>query len=71
MRTDYENLADGQRLILYPNDSNPLHKQPITASYAAGYFYCDGTPPMDGPDYYFGDVAAYCEGFELEEHPND
>lgn len=66
MRTDFENLDDGSRIRLYPNNSNPLHKKPVVATYSSGYFYCDGTPPMEGPDYYFGDVMAYNDGFEDE-----
>jgi hypothetical protein len=64
MRTDFENLEDGQRVILYPNASNPLHKRPVTATYQSGYFYCDGTDPTLGPDYYWRDVLVYNDGFE-------
>jgi hypothetical protein len=63
MRTDFESLSDGDRITLYPNASNPLHSAPVTATYASGYFYCEGTDPTEGPDYYFGDVLRYNEGF--------
>ena len=64
MRTDFDMLENGQRITLYPNAQNPLHKQPINATYSGGYFFCDGTSPMDGPDYYLGDVLAYNDGYE-------
>ncbi len=35
------------------------------ATYSSGYFYCKGTPPEEGPDYYMGDVLAYNDGFLL------
>lgn len=63
MRTDFHDLCDGDRVKLYPNTANPLHKSPVIATYSGGYFYCDGTTPADGPDYYLGDVAAYNDGF--------
>lgn len=65
MRTDFENLQDGQRIRLIPNQSNPLYKKPVLATFSGGYFYCDGSDPLAGPDYYFGDVLAYNEGFEV------
>lgn len=65
LRTDFENLSDGDRITLYPNERNPLHKKPMIATFQSGYFYCDDTNPMDGPDYYFGDVLAYNHGFAL------
>jgi hypothetical protein len=64
MRTDFENLADGQTITLFPNEVNPLHSAPIKATYSGGYFYCEGSNPMDGPDYYLGDVLDYNEGFD-------
>ena len=64
MDIDFENLCDGQRVRLFPNNTNPLHKRPINATYQSGYFYCDGTPPAEGPDYYLGDVLAYNDGFQ-------
>ncbi|MEM6900313.1 MAG: hypothetical protein AAF583_11130 [Pseudomonadota bacterium] len=65
MRQDVQNLDDGAEIILYPNASNPLHSKPIKATYAGGYFYCEGSNPVDGPDYYFGDVLAYNDGFTV------
>ena len=59
MRTDFENLEDGDRITLYPNDSNPLHNKPIVATHRHGYYYCDNTDPLEWPDYYFNDVAVY------------
>lgn len=68
MRTDFESLKDGDKVLLYPNDYNPLHKKPIVALYSDGYFYCDGTSPQEGPDYYLGDVSTYNDGFsDLEQ----
>ena len=31
------------------------------------YFFCEGTDPEHGPDYHLGDVAAFCEGWEMDE----
>ena len=63
LRQDFENLSDGDRIVLHPNSDNPLHKRPVTATFQGGYFYCDGTNSTDGPDYYFRDVLAYNDGF--------
>ncbi len=65
LRTDFEHLEDGERITLYPNADNPLHKKPVTATYSGGYFYCDGSDLMEGPDYYLGDVLDYNDGFEI------
>ena len=67
MRTDFENLSDGAVVVLHPNAGNPLHKKPIRATYAGGYFYCDGTNPEEGPDYYWRDVLTFNDGFEIAE----
>lgn len=64
MRTDFQNLTDGDTVILQPNDANPIHKKPVKATFLSGYFYCEGSDPTLGPDYYFGDVLAYNDGFE-------
>lgn len=64
MRTDFETLQDGDKVRLFPNVNNPLHKKPVVATYASGYFYCEGSPAHEGPDYYMGDVLAYNDGFE-------
>ena len=61
-----EDLEDGEQVILYPNADNPLHKQPIRATHQGGYFYCDGSKPEDGPDYYFGDVLRYNSRIERQ-----
>jgi hypothetical protein len=66
MRTDIENLKDGDRVVLFPNSLNPLHKKPITASFHDGYFYCESSHAEDGPDYYWRDVLEFNEGFEVE-----
>lgn len=63
MRTDFENLSEGDVITLYPNSANPLHKGPVKATYTNGYFFCEGGNPAEGPDYYLGDVMAYNEGF--------
>lgn len=65
MRTDFENLSDGDVVTLHPNASNPLHKRPVEATYQSGYYYCKGTDPRTGPDYYFRDVQAYNHGFTM------
>lgn len=58
-------LNDGDRVRLYPNFFNPIHKRPVDAMYSGGYFYCDDYDPMNGPDYYFGDVLRYNDKIEL------
>lgn len=68
MRTDFDNLQDGDRVMLFPNNANPLHKRATTATYSSGYFYCDGTSPANWPDYYWGDVLTYNNGFEIIAH---
>lgn len=64
--TNLHDLEDGQAVILHPNAMNPLHKHPVKATYSGGYFYCDGTDPIDGPDYYLADVFSYNERIEIE-----
>jgi hypothetical protein len=65
MRTDFDKIEDGSLVLLHPNANNPLHKKPVKAVYARGYFYCQGTLPTEGPDYYLGDVLRYNDGFEV------
>ena len=65
MRTDIENLADGDKVTLHPNETNPLHKSPVEAVYFSGYFHCSGHDPAEGPDYYWGDVLKYNHGFTV------
>lgn len=65
-RTDFETLEDGDKVTLFPNADNPLHKKPVKADFAGGYFYCEGTNPAEGPDYYFGDVLTFNHGFEKD-----
>jgi hypothetical protein len=59
LQTDLTVLDDGTTVTLYPNSANPLHKTPQRATYSRGYFYCDKSDPMDGPDYCFRDVLTY------------
>lgn len=63
MRTDFENLSNGDQITLHPLPNNPLHKKPVKATYQSGYFYCEGTDPTEGPDYYFRDFLQFNEGF--------
>jgi hypothetical protein len=65
LRIDFENLQDGDSIILHPSPDNPIHSMPVKATFAGGYFYCEGTPLEDGPDYYFGDVLRYVDGFSM------
>lgn len=65
MRTDFENLKDGDVVTLHLNSHNPLHTKPVRATFAGGYYYCEGTDPMDGPDYYFRDVVQFNDGFTV------
>lgn len=63
IRTDFETINDGDRIVLHPNDDNPIHKDKVTATFINGYFYCDGSKAEDGPDYYWRDVSIYNNGF--------
>lgn len=65
--TDLAKLSNGDRVKLFPNNENPLHKHPVLATFQGGYFYCDGSPPEDGPDYYFRDVFQFNHGFLFAE----
>ena len=62
---DLRNVEDGSRIRLAPNEINPLHKKPVLAWYSGGYFRCDGSNPIDGPDYYFRDVFEYNDVIEV------
>ncbi|WP_298800059.1 hypothetical protein [uncultured Devosia sp.] len=66
IRTDFDKLQDGARITLHPLPGNPLHNRPVTAIYSGGYFYCDGTDPAEGPDYYLADVLVFNAGFTAE-----
>lgn len=63
MRQDIENLANGEEVTLHPNSSNPIHSKPVKATFSDGYFFCEGTNPEEGPDYYWRDVFQYNKGF--------
>lgn len=63
LKTDFDKLEEGRCITLHPNDSNPLHNKPTRATYSKGYFYCHESDPMNGPDYYLGDVLAYNNGY--------
>lgn len=65
IQTDLDALVDGQRVELHPLKNNPLHKKPVIATYQDGYFYCDGSDPLNGPDYYFGDVFRHNKGWKF------
>lgn len=56
---DLNKVEDGARIRLTPNDQNPIHKSPVLATFSRGYFLCDGSNPIDGPDYYFRDVFMF------------
>ena len=68
-RTDLESLKNGDRVTLFPKPDNPLHSKPIQAIYNGGFFFCDGTDPEEGPDYYVRDVLRFNEGFDLVGEP--
>jgi hypothetical protein len=61
---DWSKLRDGDRIILHPNLENPLHSEPIKATFSDGYFYCEGSRPSEGPDFYWNDVHLYNTHFE-------
>ena len=68
MRTDWENLEDGDSIMIYPNEDNPLIRKQAEVYFASGYFYVKGPKKWgEGPDFYFGDVARYNVGFDLIE----
>ncbi len=62
---DLNNLDDGSRVKLTPNELNPIHDKPVMATFTGGYFLCDGSNPMDGPDYYFRDVFQFNDRIEV------
>ena len=63
MRFDFDKISNGSRVRLFPRENNPIHKKPVNATYADGYFFCDGSKPELGADYYLGDVATYNVGY--------
>ena len=63
MRTDFDNVDEGQIILVYPNPENPLKKKPHPVTRFGPYFYGDN--PVEGPDYYLGDIFRYNEGFEV------
>lgn len=63
LQTDLRKLKTGATVVLHPNASNPLHDKPVKATYSDGYFYCEGSDPLDGPDYYFRDVLEFNDGW--------
>lgn len=65
IRTDFENLEPNTALFLHPNESNPIHHERTACFYDGMYFHGVGTDPMEGPDYYLGDVLRYNHGFTL------
>lgn len=67
MRHDFDAIPDGAAIILHPADANMLHRKPVRATRQGFYFYCEGTDPVDGPDYSMRDVSAFCEGWEAVE----
>lgn len=71
MRQDFENIQEGDLVKLFPSAFNNLHFKPVEAYFNAGYFYCKDTPAENGPDYYFGDVFLYTNGFEILERGQD
>lgn len=62
---DLNHVKDGARIRLTPNAANPIHSAPVMATFSGGYFMCDGSNPMDGPDYYFRDVFTYNDTIEV------
>ena len=65
IRTDFENVPPLTTLFLHPNDCNPIHQERIACFYDGKYFFGAGTDPIEGPDYYLGDVLRYNYGFTL------
>lgn len=66
LRRDFQSLEDGARVVLYPDDTNPLHREPVKAIFQGGYFFCDGSTAEEGPDYSLKEAAQYTRGFALE-----
>lgn len=60
---DFSEIPEGARIVLFPADANPIQKDPRKATFSGGYFFLDGSDPEAGPDYYMGDVAAFCRGW--------
>ena len=63
LNTNFEELEEGVCITLYPNETNPMHKKPVRATYSNGYFFCHDSDGLEGPDYYLGDVLMYNHGY--------
>ena len=66
MRHDFENIPEDADVILHPADANLIHREPVKATRQGAYFFCESTDSECGPDYCLGDVAAFCEGWEMD-----
>lgn len=64
---DLNQIEDGTRVRLTPNDQNTLHSRPVMAWFSGGYFMCDGSDLKDGPDYYWRDVFRFNQWIEVAE----
>ena len=62
MRTDFENLQDGQEITLYPSELNPITRSRHRVIHQNGYYFIEGEHE---PAYYFGDVAEFNNGFNI------
>ena len=71
MFNDLRILADRTsscKVILYPNESNPITSTVDEYLYDSGFFWGKNSDPSLGPDYYLGDVLKYNEGFLIVEN---
>lgn len=68
MRELLEYVEEGDTLLVYPKDSNPLQKGPHKVYFDNGYFYILSRKKetlVEGPDYYVGDFFTYNLGFTI------
>jgi len=64
MRTDFENIADGARVLLQPKAGNAGFIKPTFATLIGDVFYADGSHAMGEPDCYLLGAADLYEGFD-------
>ncbi len=59
LRTDIENLKDGDKIRFKPKPLNPIHDKVTEATFSQGYFF------LDGFNYTDNEFLLLNEGFEV------
>lgn len=69
MRTDFENLEDGDVIILHPNDANPFSTtSPAEVVFYKKCFFDTCKPINERHDYDLSDVLEFNHGFTVNDH---